>query len=147
MAGVPATAEAAMTDEEALARLEQLAAAAMPGPWVASDGLVEADGCRVADVGWGDVPGAEAGHNGEFIAAAREAVPALCAEVRRLRAENEKLRAVVGEDSYPCVVCGRPIVRRQAGPLSRLVRADRETCSATCRTKRYRQRKASGGDA
>lgn len=87
-----------MTDEE-LNRLEALAAAATPGPWRLPGGksyVMPSHGepYKVAQLGGTrDSPGLIAReddrlhHDAEFIAAARGAVPALVAEVRRLRAE------------------------------------------------------------
>jgi hypothetical protein len=76
-----------MTDEE-LARIEALANAATPGPWEvrAHDDLFAVKG----QSGWvasmdADTSAADAS-NSEFIAAARDAVPALVAEVKRFRA-------------------------------------------------------------
>jgi len=76
-----------MTDEE-LARIEALANAAAPGPWEirTHDELYAVKG----QAGWvasmdADTSSADAA-NAFFIAAARDAVPALVAEVRRLRA-------------------------------------------------------------
>ena len=65
-----------MTNDE-LDRLAALAAAATPGPWINTLGRVHsADTTHIAN-GYED--------DCEFIAAARDAVPALVAEVRRLR--------------------------------------------------------------
>ena len=72
-----------MTEEE-LARIEALANAATPGPWETYgsdrygwrvDGPPDTDEGRISE------------ENARFIAAARDAVPALVAEVRRLRNE------------------------------------------------------------
>jgi hypothetical protein len=78
-----------MTDDE-LGRLEELAAGATPGPWAAVCPRVN---YRIMA---GDLYVMEAGPDGvrtaddaAFIAAARSAVPALVAEVRRLRMELE----------------------------------------------------------
>lgn len=84
-----------MTDEQ-LAEWERLAAAATPGPWEAIP-TVDADFATIktrGKLGWMQYheydPGIDA-TDAAFVAAAREAVPALVAEVRRLR---EALRAV-----------------------------------------------------
>lgn len=74
-----------MTDEE-LARLEALAQAATPGPWERrfhdQNEVETRDGIRVATF---NEARRDTWHNARFIAAARDAVPALVAEVRRLR--------------------------------------------------------------
>jgi hypothetical protein len=89
-----------MTDEE-LARIEALANAATPGPWEvrAHDDLFAVKG----QSGWvasmdADTSAADAS-NSEFIAAARDAVPALVAEVKRLRRIESLARDVLDDDS------------------------------------------------
>lgn len=86
-----------------LDRLDALAAAATPGPWQ-EDGpwwsnhvsgwviTTGADRNAVAyqPLGWDRLPTSAA--DAAFIAAARDAVPALVAEVRRLREENAGLK-------------------------------------------------------
>src|SRR5436190_19170430 len=103
-------------DDAELGRLEALAAAAPLGPW-------ELDGyCRCCGLSSetgicpnahsvvtarGEILATENRHCGvgAFIAAAREAVPALCAEVRRLRADAarlvEALRSLYDEQNGP----------------------------------------------
>lgn len=70
--------------------IRKRAEAATPGPWSANGGdvraAVYADG-RTARIIYGGMP-----YDAEFIAHAREDVPALLAEVERLRGENEWLR-------------------------------------------------------
>lgn len=87
-----------MTDGE-LARLQELADAATAGPWTAA-ATVDEYGQRLHTVDvlplttFGEIELNDAA----FIAASREAVPALIAEVRRLRAEvaeNDELRPIV----------------------------------------------------
>lgn len=83
-----------MTNDE-LNRLEALANAATPGPWRhqtaanadAPDdhGAVKAGGALLID----DAPDVDCA----FVCAARDAVPALVAEVRRLRAALKKIAA------------------------------------------------------
>jgi len=74
-----------MMTEEDLDKLEQLSTVATPGPWVADmAGIRAPNHDSVADA-WSDNP-----HDAAFIAASREAIPALIAEVRRLRAEIEE---------------------------------------------------------
>lgn len=88
-------------DEAALLRLEQLAAAATKGPWTFDGraltsphrgkrfqqvGSVGLEGCQLAQVDR---------RNGEFIAAARAAVPELVRALREQQAENARLRAVI----------------------------------------------------
>lgn len=88
-----------------LEAIRKRAAAATPGPWTAGrpDMATIVDGidskwiyagdqyCAVAS---GRIQGewSEVMANAEFIAASRTDVPALCDEVKRLRAENAKLR-------------------------------------------------------
>ena len=84
-----------MTDAD-LENLEALAAAATPGPWEATgpvedpvDSIVDSDSGLVAST----EESARPGEDTAFIAAARDAVPALIAEVRRLRARPwERMR-------------------------------------------------------
>lgn len=86
--------------EEQLAELERLEREATPGPWstckmMPSDGhdeavaVLDADGFRANDVCdcYGDSR-VEREANARVIVAARNALPALVAEVRRLREEN-----------------------------------------------------------
>ncbi len=70
-----------MTDEE-LDHLEALANAATEGPWTWDTYIVRADGRPIIT--------ADSAMDARFIAASREAVPALIAEVRRLRLLNTK---------------------------------------------------------
>ena len=110
-----------MTDEE-LARLEALVQAATPGPWRAMhDGnskLADGIGCGQSRVdglprpynprwiGYRTAETAEARHrttmlvdaDAAFIAAARDAVPALVAEVRRLAKEKEGIRRALARE-------------------------------------------------
>lgn len=88
-----------MTNEE-LAAIEQRAAAATKGPWYVSGGDVMSEhrdeipyGSVVCETGFtGMVAATENTYSSDadFIAAARADVPALLAEVRRLRAEVER---------------------------------------------------------
>ncbi len=73
---------------ERLAQIRQRCEAATPGPWVEEDGFIlTAAGQRmVADF----VPFSA---NSEFMAAARDDVPYLLAEIERLRAEVARLEA------------------------------------------------------
>lgn len=100
--------EITLTDAD-LARLEELAGKATPGPWKETTdpshfytistvlGGVEAQRSGVWQQmiiqvgGWADVPEQEA--NTRYIAAACNAALALVAEVRRLRAERAQLCA------------------------------------------------------
>jgi hypothetical protein len=77
-----------MTEDE-LIRLEALANAATAGPWV-----VHVNGNTVRSYAINGVCSGMSYKNGnaDFIAASRIAVPALIAEVRRLRAELEQAR-------------------------------------------------------
>lgn len=90
-----------MTNDE-LDRLEALAGAATAGPWAARPDrcgvfhtVDDARGCSVLD--WHDGPNEPTFRmqaDAEFIAAAREAVPALVAEVRRLTKERDEAMAL-----------------------------------------------------
>lgn len=92
-----------MTDEE-LDRLDALAQAATPGPWEvkAKSGIrpvgrtqnVAATYLQVAEGGGTLYPFAE---NAAFIAASRTAIPALIAEIRRLRAQIDGFQGLVNE--------------------------------------------------
>ena len=77
-----------MTDAE-LQQIEDRASAAHPGPWMADEDEVEnREGETVFYSAEWAVGGVEAA---TFAAAAREDVPNLIAEVRRLRAERAKM--------------------------------------------------------
>lgn len=96
-----------------LDHLESLAAAATEGPWRVTTGLLEGRGpLRVmvedprhvlADerMGYlvattGKASNSDSAPDAAFIAAARTAVPALCAEVRRLREDKQTAEETVG---------------------------------------------------
>ena len=75
-----------MTTDIDLDAIRRLTEAATPAPWTAHpDGLVWPE--RIGD----PVSGSVLVEDAEFIAAARSAVPALLAEVRRMRAEWDRL--------------------------------------------------------
>lgn len=81
-----------MTDTE-LDEIDALADAATPGPWQAL-GLMQ-PAPNYAVIGGGSIPTQVAvvtRENAAFIAAARTALPALIAEVRRLSREVEAIR-------------------------------------------------------
>lgn len=86
--------------EDELARLEALTEAATPGPWYVKRNVEIFYVAR-------DVARADIAVNAEFIAAARAAVPALIAELRRLRDEREALVATLeaGFASGRCPRC------------------------------------------
>lgn len=101
---------------EHLEQWRALADAATPGPWLPShnvdapsDGNWEPDNPEREGRGEGptltglyrDVK-AWAEADAAFIAAAREAVPALLAEVQRLRVENERFHAAAMEKTKEC---------------------------------------------
>lgn len=110
-----------MTSEE-LDALEALANAATPGPWDAGTAFC------CPDMGWVDGPNrmvcpvlepAKRTHtldanDAEFIARAREAVPALIAALREARAEVEMLRGVgcMEDGDGPCGACRKCAFRR-----------------------------------
>lgn len=86
--------EAKILTVEEIAEIEVRANAATKGPWkstqnylVVSSSLSSEPPCRMYNV--------NRRNNNEFIAHAREDIPALCATVRHLVAENEKLNAIV----------------------------------------------------
>jgi hypothetical protein len=96
-----------MTDQELQAVRERCAAAA-PGPWHAESGEADPDAAHPPAAytiltGPGGTPLATVWEqaSGDFIAHAREDVPALLAEVDRLRRENAELRALVGGGGRP----------------------------------------------
>lgn len=77
--------------EAQLAELEALSLAATPGPWVVAEHMASRVTMVVAE---GHPMATGIPHvleDKSFIAAAREAVPALVAEVRRLKAERNLL--------------------------------------------------------
>lgn len=99
--------------EEELAELENLSAAATPGPWTYARPTAGRPHFVVADVvshfiypATDEIThGTRAVDDAAFIAAARTAVPALVAEVRALRARRDELLATVAkvsrETPYP----------------------------------------------
>lgn len=85
----PNTPDTPLTDGR-LTELDELHAAATAGPWSYTDSaaiIAPLTETLIADV-WEPTA---ASRNGEFIEAAREAMPALVAEVRRLRAPRRAL--------------------------------------------------------
>lgn len=86
-----------MNDEQ-LAKLKALCAAAAPAPWQSNVAGIEGDNYIAGTGPWyrlglkGRDPGADA----EFIAAARSAVPELIAEVERLRDERQRVADTLG---------------------------------------------------
>lgn len=101
-----------MTEAE-LAAIEERANAATPGPWVAepargkwSDGETHCAGIHVAGESWNEIVTTDGGVYGpnwpdaQFIAAARSDIPALVAEVKRLRAELAELREDAKDASF-----------------------------------------------
>lgn len=88
-----------ITDEE-LARIEALCDAATPGPWIecvetSRDGLFQFSGI-VSDAAREHIAGSvNTAGDSAFIAESRAAVPALVAEVRRLRAELAEAQAAI----------------------------------------------------
>lgn len=102
--------------EEQLAKLERLANAATPGPWETNEDWTHeihasGRGILIGNVPRGPEPYGRAG-DAAFIAASRSAVPALVAEVRRLRElldwidrggglgldVHQRIRAALGKD-------------------------------------------------
>lgn len=79
----------AFTDDQ-LDEIEALCAAATPGPWHLTDSdaiVAPLTATKIADV-WEPT---QATRNGEFIETARDAMPALLAEIRRLKAQRQYL--------------------------------------------------------
>ena len=93
-----------LTDEQ-LDAIAARANAAQPGPWLRytqSDhaSLRSSNGEMVAGTfGW-EWGGIEHEADADFIAHAREDVPALLAEVRRLRAAEQRVQALIQGDDY-----------------------------------------------
>lgn len=113
-----------MTDAD-LSRLEALADAATPGPWCIAYGSVHSEPLVVeymriertipddapdaayealprtsvahVPVVGGDTPTVQGHRDGEFIAASRAAIPALCAAIRAERARTERLVGLLRE--------------------------------------------------
>jgi hypothetical protein len=91
---------------EALDTIEARTNAATEGPWDSAHHYRPSEGQTYEDADWSTV-GAEGKrivatkegwgtpHDVEFIAHAREDIPALVAELRRLRTENEEQRATI----------------------------------------------------
>lgn len=85
-----------MTDED-LDAIEKRAKEATPGPWKLWAAEVRADPVGDSNLDT-SVPVARTydTRNAKFVACARADVPALVAEIRRLREENSELRAISG---------------------------------------------------
>lgn len=92
----------AMLNEAALSEIEERCRAARAGPWVSwIEGRDHSAGSSFIEVGEGDLRGDDIELIGataadqDFIAAARSDVPALLAEVRRLKAllQNDEIGA------------------------------------------------------
>ena len=86
-------------NDQQLAELKALADAATPGPWWSGE-CVPADGHALAwlgnmfvDCNGGQKNYAEPSHDAEFIAASREAIPALIADLKEVQRELENERA------------------------------------------------------
>ena len=90
---------------EALAAIEALAEAATPGPWLApggaivrapkNPGIAGSLSDAVCTAFTANRNNRDASANTAFIAASREAVPRMVAEIRRSWAENEALRHII----------------------------------------------------
>ena len=81
-----------MTQPLDLDAIEARAQAATPGPWTVSedyDDILDAEGGQLASY-WMEV-------DGQFIAHAREDVPAMAAEIRRLRAQLNAVTTLCDE--------------------------------------------------
>jgi hypothetical protein len=107
-----------MITDETLAKWAELAEKATSGPWIHEAGKYSGDNWLVGSILLGsgydnqdhwvhlttdhihasELSGDGAEADALFIAASREAVPALIAEVRRLRAENKWLMTQAGKE-------------------------------------------------
>ena len=91
--------------EQQLTDIEALTSAATAGPWSHTDSgaiIAPLTQQHIADVWEPNV----ASRNGDFIEAARDAVPALLTEVRRLRAAMEEIRHLHKDSPMgPCPTC------------------------------------------
>lgn len=124
-APTPSRHSAAGLGEDDLDRLERLVAAAQPGPWTSRvEGRDHGSGSDFIQTGQGLARGTDIELTGatvadqDFIAAAREAVPALVSEVRRLRSQLDTMqpRRVMGglmQDGFWRTVLGLPFSVRQ----------------------------------
>jgi hypothetical protein len=74
-------------------RAEALAKIARPGPWWVSGDFVRAAAPNTTLPGIVDIADGMTEEDAEFIAHARQDVPALCATIREMGAEQEKERA------------------------------------------------------
>ena len=99
-----------------LQELERLLAEATPGPWAFNsystvlsaprvqeyeiDDTVETNVCVVPREGRGDLGTPQGQKDGDLIAAMRNALPELIAELRELRADRERLVKAAGEVLY-----------------------------------------------
>lgn len=123
-----------ITDDE-LDRLEALAQAATPGPWERrfhdQNEVETRDGIRVATF---NEARRDTWHNARFISAARAAVPALVAEVRRLRDEHKDcdaqldgaMSALATATANPDWTAVSPQVREQVRGEMDALRAENE---------------------
>jgi len=134
-----------MTHEE-LEAIEAREAAATPGPWVCWDEAIMSTAkpqCEAECVLWADAnSGTDGGRifytrdeDAEFIAHARQDVPALLAEVKRLKAEAERLTrerdAAVGDlrASAPCKYCKHCDEKLRGFPCSKYSEKVGNQCS------------------
>lgn len=96
------TPDIPILDDDAVGEIEERAAKASSGPWIVTDGqhidqyAPHPDGNRLLSEGSYDANCHMFGADDvEFIAHAREDIPALCQTVRVLQAENERLRSAL----------------------------------------------------
>lgn len=80
--------------------IENLVELATPGPWIADEGMVNAPGLNIVEC---SNPEGDDWDNARFIAASREAVPDLIAEVRRLTKERDEAYDWAEDLSYPLI--------------------------------------------
>ena len=95
-------------DVKRLQKIKARVERAVPGPWECGEWGIDKVKMLSPWVGGAWFGDEEAIHNTEFVAHAREDVPALVAEVERLQAENEAMRCdlsdMVGEYRF-CDIC------------------------------------------
>lgn len=112
-----------MTPED-LTAIEQRASAATPGPWRLDHGDVIADEPGVGAVGIAEVIGVRDTADAVFIAKAREDVPALLAEVRRLQEYEQRAFA---QEAQLSKAAGELVAMERQLDAARVESAERET--------------------
>ncbi len=117
-----------MTEEE-LSAIEARVEKATPGPWEGRDGCVVAPEYIVTEGVFEVVDSFRSGfeHNAAFIAASRQDVPALCAELRRVReflaADAQRLLSI--QFAFNAGDSRRDELRIQAAKIEAFLRWDK----------------------